>query len=437
MSVTVVATSRLRTYSETVVSQVLGGVVRRLNVGLPREVYVLQAGLVLNAFGNGAANPFMLLYLHNVRDIPLPVAGLATATSAATALVAALVSGSFADRLGPRSMMVAGLVVSASGFAYYPFIHETWQAFPAAFLTGAGVGTWLTGQSALLAAVTRPEVRAIAFAQQRVAANVGLGLGGFVGGIIVTTGDPSTFTLLFLLNAVTFLLYIAFLVRLPAGAPVRVAGEKPGNYRAVLRDPAFLRFALANFIWVAAAVALLNSLVPVFARDEGGVSEASIGLLFLLNSLTIIAFQIPVARLQEGRRRARGLALMSLLFAAAWLTFGLSGVLLRPAAAFAGFAVAILVLSLGECLYDSIQGPLTAELAGERLRGRYMAVNGFSWQLGFILGPAAGASLMAVEPLAVWIAAAAACLVGGAVAVRLERRLPNGARVTPIRTRSS
>jgi MFS family permease len=65
-----------------------------------------------------------------------------------------------------------------------------------------------------------------------------------------------------------------------------------------------------------------------------------------------------------------------------------------------------------------------------------MAVNGFSWQLGFILGPVIGASLMAIEPLAVWIAAAATCLVGGAVAVRLEQRLPAAARVTPIRPRA-
>jgi MFS family permease len=409
--------------------------VERLDFGLPREVYVLQAGLVLNAFGNGAANPFVILYLHNVRDVALPIAGLAAATSAATALVASLVSGSLADRVGPRATMIGGLLLSAAGFAVYPFIAQAWQAFPAAVLTGAGIGTWLTGQSALLAAVTPPAVRAIAFAQQRVAANVGLGLGGFLGGLIVTTGDPSTFTVLFLLNAATFLVYIAFLVRLPTGAPRRVAGERPGSYGEVLRDQAFMRFALANFLWVAAAVALLNSLVPVFARNEGGIDEAAIGLLFLLNSLTIIALQIPTARLQEGRRRARGLAVMSVLFAVAWLTLGLSGVLLSPRAAFAGFAVAIFVLSLGECLYDSIQGPLTAELAGERLRGRYMAVNGFSWQLGFILGPAAGAALLTVDPLAVWIAAAAACLLGGGIALRLEQRLPDDARVTPARPR--
>ena len=46
-------------------------VARRLNGGLPRSVYLLQSGLVLNALGNGAAAPFLVIYLHDVRGIPL------------------------------------------------------------------------------------------------------------------------------------------------------------------------------------------------------------------------------------------------------------------------------------------------------------------------------------------------------------------------------
>lgn len=51
-------------------------------------------------------------------------------------------------------------------------------------------------QSALPAAIVPPELRHVAFAQQRVVANVGLGLGGFLGGVSVTTSDPRTFTAL-------------------------------------------------------------------------------------------------------------------------------------------------------------------------------------------------------------------------------------------------
>ncbi|MCI0685666.1 MAG: MFS transporter [Sporichthyaceae bacterium] len=152
----------------------VGSYLRSLRYHLPRGVYILQAGLVLNAFGNGAANPFVVLYLHNVRGIPLWLAGLVAATSAGFALVSALVAGSVADRRGARATMIGGLVSSAVAFGLYPLIRQPWQAFGVAALAGTGGGTWLTMQSALLAAITPAAVRHAAFAQQRVAANIGL-----------------------------------------------------------------------------------------------------------------------------------------------------------------------------------------------------------------------------------------------------------------------
>jgi hypothetical protein len=75
-----------------------------LRYDLPRDVYILQAGLLVNAFGNGAANPFILIYLHNVRGIALPVAGLVSATGAAVAIISALAAGGFADRRGAAAL---------------------------------------------------------------------------------------------------------------------------------------------------------------------------------------------------------------------------------------------------------------------------------------------------------------------------------------------
>ena len=97
--------------------------------------------------------------------------------------------------------------------------------------------------------------------------------------------------------------------------------------------------------------------------------------------------------------------------------------------------VAILLFSLAECLYDAVQGPLTAELAPSALTGRYMAVNGFSWQLGFIVGPAVGAAVLGAAPHALWVLAACVCAAAGAFALALERRLPEGAQLTPVADR--
>jgi len=388
---------------------------------LPRSVYVLQSGLVLNAFGNGAANPFVLLYLHDVRGIPLAAAGLASAANAGCALVASLVGGRVADQVGPRACVLGGLALAAGAFLLYLLVHHAWQAILVGALLGTAAGGWLTGQSALLAAIVPPDKRHVAFAQQRVAANLGLGLGGLTGGLIASTASPATFTTLFVLNAATFAAYGLFIakVRVPAVAPI----SREHGYRDVLRDRTLLRVLAIDVAVVAGAVSLVNGLMPVYARDTVGVGESAIGLLFLVNSLLIIGGQLPVARAVEGHRRARALALMAVLFASCWL--------LMLGGNWWFLLAAIVALSAGECLYDSVRSPLVADLAPPGLGGRYLASAGFSWQLGFIIGPAAGAVLLGASPRALWIVAAAVCLAAAVGALRLDPRLSADVAVTP------
>jgi len=409
---------------------------------LPAGVRILQAGLVVNAFGNGAAAPFLIIYLHNVRGIPLPVAGLASATAAGCALLATLVAGGFGDRYGQRATMMGGLACSTVAYGLYPFVREPWHALILAAAAGAGIGTWLTMQSSLLAAMTPPDLRHLAFAWQRVAANVGLGLGGFAGGLMVTTDRPSTFTALFWLNAATFVIYSLFLARIAVPpAARRSAGGR--SYRRVVADRTFIRLAAFNFAVVAAAVSLLNALLPVYAKNEAHVSERVIGALFLFNAVLIVAAQVRTARTVEGRRRTQVLAAMGGLFAVAWLLVagvgvadgGVPGVGVggTSLAAVALLVLAIAVFSLAECLYDAVYGPLVADLAPAELLGRYMAVSGFAWQFGFIVGPAVGALILSVQPIGVWLVAAAVCAFAAAYAIRLERDLPEPARTTPRR----
>jgi MFS family permease len=181
---------------------------------------------------------------------------------------------------------------------------------------------------------------------------------------------------------------------------------------------------------VAGGIALLASLFPVFAKNAAGVSERTIGPLFLLNSLLIILAQLPVARAHEGHRRMTGLALTGILFGLAWVLVQTTE-WLGPAAAVAALVVAMLVFGVGECLYDTVQGPLVADLAPEDSRSRYMAVSGFSWQLGFIAGPGLGGLLLSADSRALWPAAAALCLVAALGALALEKAIPPPYRTTP------
>jgi MFS family permease len=122
---------------------------------------------------------------------------------------------------------------------------------------------------------------------------------------------------------------------------------------------------------------------------------------------------------------------MTGLWAVAWLIVLAGGLWLEAAAAAAVFALSAVVFGLGECFQGPVQGALVADLAPPLLRGRYMAVSANSWDLGFLVGPALGGVILATAPLALWPLAAVACLLAGAAALGLERRIPRELRLTP------
>jgi MFS family permease len=412
----------------------LAAYLRTLDPDLPRSVQMLQLGGVFNAFGNGLVLPFAFIYLHNVRGIGLGTAGLILATNAAVSMVVGPVFGSLVDRFGGRRMLSVALCFLAAGFGLYPLVHDPWLGFVAAALTGIGNGGFWAAQSTLIAGLTTPEERPSAYAMQRVVMNLGIGLGGVAGGFIASTDAPVTFQLLFLGNAATFLLYLAILqVSVPEPGRERHGhGARPGRYVDVLRHRAFLGVLAVNTLFIFAGMSGFE-LLPVYGKNEAGVSEEAIGFIYLANTLVIVATQLPIARLCEGRRRMRVLALMGAIWAAAWAVVPAAGIGLHGASAAVLLGLAVCVFAVGECLHGAVQGPLVADLAEPRLMGRYMALSALSWQIGFTLGPAVGGFALASAPNGLWLGAGVVLLLGSLAALSLESTLPEAARRSPTR----
>jgi MFS family permease len=406
---------------------------RTLNPPLPSSVRTLQAGALVNALGNGLAYPFLFIYLHNVRDIDLATAGLIVGTNSAVGLVAGPIIGSLIDRIGGRVTLAASLALLAIGFGGYAFVETPWQGFLASAIAGIGNGGFWPSQSSLIAGLTPQAQRHQAFAMQRVMMNLGIGLGGLAGGLIATTSDPSTFTVLFLADAATFLVYSVFLLRVPAPPRTpRPEGRERGGYGEVVRNRVFMAVVTLNFVFIGAGMAQLETL-PVYAKNEAGVTEKGIGLLFFLNTLVIVLSQLPMARLLEGHRRMRTLAVLGVVWALGLLLVPIAGVAVNAWVAWGFLALTFTIIAVGECLHGTVQAPLVADLADHSLIGRYMAASAFSWGVGFALGPAVGGLVLNHWPHALWPAAAAVCLVAGAAALALERSIPAGARTTPKR----
>jgi MFS family permease len=78
------------------------------------------------------------------------------------------------------------------------------------------------------------------------------------------------------------------------------------------------------------------------------------------------------------------------------------------------FLLAMVVITIGEMIVAPVGQALVAKFAPEEMRGRYMAVFGYSWGISFAIGPyLAGLVLDNFDPRMLWYAAG----IVGALAV--------------------
>jgi MFS family permease len=88
------------------------------------------------------------------------------------------------------------------------------------------------------------------------------------------------------------------------------------------------------------------------------------------------------------------------------------------------FMLAMVIITIGEMLVAPVGQAIVATLAPEDMRGRYMAVYGFSWVIPTAIGPLlAGLIMDNISPFWVWYAAGIVGLIAAAGFYMLERRV--------------
>ncbi len=260
--------------------------------------------------------------------------------------------------------------------------------------------------------------------------NVGVALGGVVAGLIaVGRRSRRTFTVLFAINCVTFLGYMLVLARVRA--PALHEGRLGGSWRAVLRDRVFTLYTLLNAAFMTAAISVVVELLPAFGKNVAGISEKEVGIVFALDAVGVAIFQLPVVKLSEGRSRMRGFALMGTLWAASLLAVWAAGSWTRTTEAFGILAAPCSCSRSGSACTERsmLRSASTSRRRSSSAATR--AAASISWQIGWILGPAAGGFLLQHRPLLLWPIAAGVNLACAAAALALEPRLPERVRRTP------
>jgi MFS family permease len=401
--------------------------VRALIPNLPRRAWIVLGGDALSALGSGLTLPFFIVYLHRVRGIDLGLAGLALSTLAVAGLAGNPIGGSLTDRFGARKTMILALLISAVGAMAAALVREAWHGFAAAAIVGFGAAVIWPAQDSLLANSVSAGQRSSVFSVRHATLNAGFGLGGVGAAFVIDVSAPTTFEFVYLLDALSFLIFIPILLRLPDDDRSLVAETSKGDrlgYHDIFRDKVFLRLLALTALLILVGYAQYHAAFPAFATEVGELSMRALGIAFAANTFVVVAVQLVVLKMMTGRLRTRGLMLMCGFWAAAWAATLLGGEF-GGGLSVALFVSAMALFGVGETLMSPTMPAIVNDLAPDELRGRYNGVYTLAWTSGFMVGPAlAGAALASGFGTELFVALIGLCGVAAVVAVRLEHHLP-------------
>lgn len=398
-----------------------------------REARLLLTGAAIDAFGTGLTVPFLVVYLHATRGIPLETLGLIVAVPAAVGLVLLAPIGVLVDRIGPRLVVMGGLLAAAAGALLMSCAETPAAAFVARVFTGVAAAAFWPANDALIASVIPSHVRQRYFGLSFALFNAGIGIGGIIGAVYVDVARPETFVTVYRADALTFLVPLVLLA-LPlrhVGGPVtadRSTESHLAGYRIALGDPVLRRLLVLSFVSSFVGYGQIEGGWTAYANTIARVSSQSLGIAFTVNTAIIVVLQSVVLRLIDGRRRTRMLMLQAAVWGCAWAILGVAGQI--PATPFAAALVvgAFGVFGVGETLLSPIMPAIRTDVAPPPLRGRYNATAWFAFQLAHVSAPPLVGMLLGAGRGDVYIA----MLVGGCVVLalatwHLERILPASA----------
>jgi MFS family permease len=330
-----------------------------------RAVRTLTAAHATNALGDGSFHVTSALFFTQVVGLSAAQTGLCLTLAWSVGFLLTTPLGLLADRTGlRRSAVLWSLVIAAALTA----VVATGLREPVAFT--AVIALYAVAQSALaatrqalVATSVAPDRRVVVRARLHVAVNTGLGVGAGLGGLALLVGTPAAFAAVFVFDAATFVVAAAVIARLPRpSTPATAALPRPALRLDVLRDRRYVTAAALTAV-LHLYMPMLTVAMPLFIAQRTAAPGWSIALLFVLNTLGVLALQVRAAR------TVRSLATAATALRRAGLALLASCVVLLGAALTDSPAVALAVLVVAGAL----------QVLGE------VVLAAGSWHVGFAL----------------------------------------------------
>ncbi len=374
---------------------------RKIYHEYPRAFWIYNIIVFIDRFGGFMLFPFFALYLTKRFEIGMSTVGILFAIFSISGFAGSAIGGALTDRVGRKGVIIFSLVLSslsALGMGFAPTL-EIFVAVSVLVGTLSNIGG--PAHEAVVADLLPENKRAEGYGIIRVVFNLAVIIAPAVAGLLIA----KSYILLFIVDAVISLIAATVVIFfLPETKPAahpdakqETVSQSFAGYGKVFKDVPFIAFIVMS-VMTALIYMNFNTTLGVFLRDVHNIPEIGYGYLISMNAIIVVLFQFWVARKLERFKPMLMVALGTGLYGLGFAMYGFTST-------YTMFAVAMIVITIGEMVISPFQQALVAGFAPEEMRGRYMAVSGLSWGMAFAIGPYfAGVLLESATPNLLWVA---------------------------------
>jgi MFS family permease len=384
--------------------------------------WLIILGMFIDQLGGFLIFPFFGLYITSKYHVGMTEVGVLFTIFAVSGVIGSFIGGALTDKFGRKIIIIFGLIISAVSSLLLAFAPNLDFIYLAGLMVGLLGNISGPAHQAMIADVLPEDKRADGFGILRVIANLAAVIGPAIGGLLAAR----SYTLMFMIDIITsaiaaFIIFLYVPETKPEKAPAIIGqaveeesiGEVLRGYLLVAKDQIYLVFIIASLL-MALAYMQMNTTLSVFLRDVHGIPDRGYGLLLSMNAAMVVLFQFWITRKIKRFAPMKIMAWGMVVYAVGFSMFGFVATSLF-------FVIAMVIITIAEMLVTPTGQAIVAKLSPEDMRGRYMAVYGFSWTIPTAVGPlAAGLVMDNYNPNWVWYACGISMMLSAGIFAWLQ-----------------
>jgi len=354
---------------------------------------------------------FMTLYCHHI-GFTMQQGGWVVAIYGLGSLAGAFAGGKISDRFGFYYTQFSSLLLGGVLFIVLGQMQSYMAICICTFFLSIVNEAFRPANTSAIAFYSTDKSRTQSFALNRLAINLGWGIGSALGGLLASINYKLLFWVDGFTNILAAFLLLAILPKISLNQQKKPQYSKPKHVEATAttpyRDKPFLIFLGLQVLFAICFFQLFTT-VPLYFKEGLLLNEFLIGIVMSLNGLMIAVVEMVLVFKLEGRKAY--LLLMSygtMVMAISFLLLNISFV--------HGFSIALVFMffiTIAEMISMPFMNSYYIGRSTANNRGQYAALYTMAWSVAQVIGSSSGAQIVqAIGFFYLWLIIAAISFIG-------------------------